>query len=195
MKRIIALLVLCSFPFLLGGCSLEGLLAEKTEAPIINDRTTAVIFGGTEKDGPVWVVTDEDAISRMQSSYRWTNAHMVCCLEGTVTGYADCFEGTQLVETDMRMKFYAEDDVPAYNAAFEDALTAARENAIPMYRTTAWVDSADGAAQVEAALPGAIVAMGSWPRQQGLEMHILTAQPLTEEELSTLRALPGVTMP
>lgn len=195
LNRIITLLMLFTLPCLLGGCSLDSLLAEKTEAPLINDRTTAIVFGGTEQDGPVWVVTDKAVINQLQHSYRWTNAHMVCCLEGTVTGYADCIEGTLLVETDMRMKLYAEDDVPAYNAAFQRELTAARENAVPMYRTTGRAASADCAADIEAALPGCIVAIGSYPRSQGLEVHILTPQPLTEAELTTLQALPGVTIP
>ena len=188
-----ALLLLGAYHWFWG--DLPALFEDKVEANPVSGRTTAVVFSGTDASGPVWVVTDERAIDRLQSSYRWTHRHMICCLEGTVEGYADFYEGNAWQQTDLRMKRYAEDDVPYANAAFRRAMTAARKVALPMYRTACWADLPSRAAEVEAALPGCMAAVGNHRTNQGLEMHILTPEPLTAEELSLLRGMEGVRVP
>ena len=188
-----ALLLLTLYQWFFG--DLRALFEDKVEANPINPLTTAFVFGGTEKEGPVWVVTDAKVIARLQRSYRWTNKHMICCLEGTVDGYVDYYEGNRYPMTDLRHKLYAEGNVPAFNAAFRRELSAARKNAVPMYRTVGWTDAPVCAAEVEAALPGCIVAVGNYRTLQGLEMHILTPQPLTAEEITLLRQLDGVRIP
>ena len=191
-----ALLLCLSICLVLSGCSLEGLLAvDKVEANPVSGRTTAVVFGGTEENGPVWVVTDGQIIDRLARSYRWTNRHMRCCLEGTVIGYVDFYEGDVWPQTDLRMKLYAEDNVLYANAAFRSSLRAARDGAVPMYRTVGWADVPGRGAEVEAALPGCIAVVSNHRAPQGLEMHILTPAPLTAEELVTLRKLQGVRIP
>lgn len=189
-------LLLCLL-LLLSGCSLERLLAMEThEANPVSPRTTALVFGGREANGPVWVVTDGETIAALRDSYRWTHSHMLCCLEGAVSDYVDFYEGSRIVPWELsKHKLYADDVVLAYNAAFRHALRAARESALPMQRTLAYADTQARAAQVEAALPGCIVAISERPAAQGLEMHILTPGPLTEAQLQALQALPGVTLP
>lgn len=195
MRKLIPLLMCL---LLLTGCSMEALFADKYESNPINARTTTIIFGGQEANGPVRVVTDQQTIARLQDSYRWTNKHMLCCLEGTVTDYLDFYEGSRIVPWEVnRHKLYADNDVPAYNAGFRRELRAARDSAIPMHRTMIYADLPSRAAEVEAALPGCIVAVSTYRHKptDWLEMHILTPEPLTQEELSILRRLTGVRLP
>lgn len=195
MRKLLPLLMCL---LLLTGCSMEALFADKYESNPINVGTTSIIFGGQEANGPVWVVTDDKTIARLQDSYRWTNKHMLCCLEGTVTDYLDFYEGSRIVPWELsRHKLYADNAVPAYNAGFRRELRVARDSAIPMYRTMACADLPSRAAEVEVALPGCIVAVSAYrPKPTDwLEMHILTPEPLTAEELSVLRQLDGVRIP
>ena len=83
----------------------------------------------------------------------------------------------------------------AYNAAFRRELRAARDKAVPMQRTVAYADAPERAQAVEAALPGCIVAIDSVRTAQGLEMHIIASEALSAEAISTLRSIPGVTLP
>lgn len=199
MKKLIMLLVCLLMCLLLSGCSLERLLAMDTvEANPVSEACTALVFGGQEENGPVWVVTDAERIAALREDYRWTHAHMLCCLEGTVTDYIDFVCGDSLAPWELsKPKLYAEDDVPAYNAAFRRSLRAARENAVPMYRTVGQADLPGRAAEVEAALPGCIVAISNYRGKptDWLEMHILTPEPLTAEEITALRLLEGVRIP
>ena len=195
MKKLIPML-LCLL-LLLSGCSLERLMAmEIHESNPVSESTTALVFGGQEETGPVWVVTDAKTIAALRRSYQWTHDHMRCCLEGTVTDYIDFVCGDSLASWELsKPRLYAEGDVLAYNAAFRRGLRAARENAVPMYRTVGQADLPGRAAEVEAALPGCIVAIDSVRTAQGLEMHIITPESLSAEAMSTLRSMPGVTLP
>ena len=195
-KKLI-LLMMCALllPGLCGCADMRAMFEDKVEANPINEGTTAIVFGGMEAEGPVWVVTDAEIIARLRHSYHWTNRHMICCLEGTVTGYVDYYEGTRYPVTDLRHKLYAEDDVLSFNAAFRRELRAARENAVPMYRTVAWADAPGCAAAVKEALPGSVVVVGNHRTPQGLEMHILTPEPLATEQISMLRQLNGIRLP
>ena len=195
-KKLIVLLLCLVMCLLLSGCSLERLLAMETvEANPVSEACTALIFGGREENGPVWVVTDTEIISALRDDYQWTHAHMLCCLEGTVTDYIDFVCGDSLAPWELsKPKLYAEGDVLAYNAAFRRSLRAAREGAVPMYRTVVYVGSACGMDDIRAALPGCMAVCGS--ESHGMEVvHILTPEPLTEAELSILRKLEGVRVP
>ena len=195
MKKLIPMLL--GLLLLLSGCSLERLMAmEIHESNPVSESTTALVFGGQEETGPVWVVTDAKTIAALRRSYQWTHDHMRCCLEGTVTDYIDFIEGSCLAPWDVsKHKLYQEDDVLAYNAAFRRELRVARDKAIPMQRTVAYADAPQRAQAVEAALPGCIVAIDSVRTAQGLEMHIISSEALSAEAMSTLRSIPGVTLP
>lgn len=193
MKKLLPTL-LCLL-LLLSGCSLERLMAMEThEANPVSSACTALVFGAREENGPVWVVTDAETIAGLRDSYQWTHDHMLCCLEGTVTDYIDFVEGNVLAPWELsKHKLYQEDDVLAYNAAFRQRLRAARDSAVPMHRTVVQVDSADRLGDISSALPGCIAACDQ--SGAGTAVHIITPAPLTAQELSTLRSLPGVTLP
>ena len=61
MKKLIPMLLSL---LLLSGCSLERLMAmEIHESNPVSESTTALVFGGQEETGPVWVVTDAKTIA------------------------------------------------------------------------------------------------------------------------------------
>ncbi len=195
MKKLMPMPMLLAALLLLSGCSLEALLAMEThEANPVSSACTALVFGTREENGPVWVVTDTQTIASLRDSYQWTHDHMLCCLEGTITDYIDFVEGNALAPWELsKHKLYQEDDVLAYNAAFRQRLRAARDSAVPMRRTVVQVDSADRLDDIRTALPGCIAACDQ--SGAGTAVHIITPEPLTAAERSTLRSLPGVTLP
>ena len=193
MKKGLLLILVALMALLLTGCDL--LVMERIETNPINERTTAIVFDGQDESGMVYVVTDAETIAGLGAAYRWTHAHMRCCLEGEVAEVMDFLEGSRIAPWELsRDRLYASDDVPAYNAAYRKALRAARESAVPMYRTEVLADLPQRAAEVEAALPGSIVAVSSYRGKptDWLDMYILTPEPLTAEELSLLRHMDGV---
>ena len=192
MKKLIPLLMCL---LLLTGCSMERLIAMEThEANPVSDGCTALVFGGREESGPVWVVTDEETIAALRNSYQWTHDHAACCLVGTRTDYIDFVEGDRMAPWELsKPQLFQEDDVMSYNAAFRQRLQAARDSAIPMHRTVVQADSTDRLDDVRAALPGCIAACDQ--SGSGTTVHIITPEPLTEEQLTALRSLPGVTLP
>jgi len=193
MKKLLPLLLCLLLP--LSGCSLERLIAMEThEANPVSTACTALVFGAREENGPVWVVTDPAVIADLRDSYQWTHDHASCCLVGTRTDFIDFVEGDRMAPWELSKPYlFQEEDVLSYNAAFRQRLQAARDNAIPMHRTVVQVESPECLGDVRAALPGCIAACSqSGP---GTTVHIITQSPLTGDEISSLRSIPGVTLP
>lgn len=124
MQRIIPLLL--ALLLLLSGCSLqEELLTEKRRINPIPADATALVFTGVSGTR---TVSDPEVISALRASYRWTNYHLHCCLEGEVAARMTIIAGGSLHPAEPG-KVYADPDVPSYNPAFRRLLRCVWESA------------------------------------------------------------------
>lgn len=202
MKRFLPVILCLLLAALAVGLLTGELTTDKRVSNPIPEGATALVFGSQEETGPCRVVTDQAVINRLRSAYRWTNHHLICCLDGEVAAYVDALTGSRLAPWDVsKDKVYADRSVASYNIEFRCLLYRAWENAVPMYRTVVYAPDASACAAIRETLlaqgvpADCLAAYDPHVRNNRAEIHIITPEALTDAQQAALKRECRVTFP
>ena len=178
-KKIWIILIALILFLLAAGIKTVGLLTEKIRENPIPEQTQAIVFLPTEEDGVCRVIEDEKMIARLRKSYRWTNAHMFCCMKKPLA-YLDVVIGGA-ADPRERSEYHGSLLTDSYNPTFRYWLHRAWETA-PVCTLSAF-DLPSGAAltAAKAALPHYLLFARSG------QLYVVSAQPLTADETQALQ--------
>lgn len=204
MKRFLLIVLCILFAALAFGLLTGELVTDKSVSNPIPEGATALIFGPKEETGPCRVVTDQAAIDRLRSAYRWSNYHLRCCLEaeGEVAACLDVLTGSRLEPWELsKDKVFADQRIASYNIGFRCLLYRAWEEAAPMYRTVVYASDASFCTVIRDTLleqgvsADCLAAYDPHVAGGRVEIHIITSEALTNAQRAALRCECRVTFP